>query len=710
MKINRSAVKGGSSTESPLFLRWICLFLTGICLLSMPGLSISSASAQSTSQSPINIDQTNPRKNNTYTLIEAGEILAFNGVEETTIEEYLNRFEEDRTFTESEIEIMTRLLRPGDYTTPLEIEDTILKNKAGTSLQEIPYYPEELATEDQESLLKPFGYNLFRTGLPFDQSTEDITVGPDYIVGIGDEILITIWGDFEKRYARIIDRQGRLILPDIGVVTAAGKSLGELRLELNALFSQVYTSLQMTISLGDVRTIQVYITGDVTSPGQITLTALSSVYSALYAVNGPTYKGSLRQISLSRRNQEPIIVDLYAFLLDGNRNHDVTLQSGDVIHVPPLGSTIRVTGSVRRPGIYETVGGETLRNAIKMAGGLTDLAYRKTISIDRFINTSNDQLFKINYDDPVQDLTLHGGDEVTIYSIYQLEPRQYVDIFGEVQKPGTYRLVPGMRVSDLIFRSGSTIDGAYLEAGELARIDENSDNSLSQTILIDLPLTEILASPGTEADLMLNKGDKVFIRRAPGWEPPPVVKITGEVLFPGAYGLESINERVGSVIGRAGGPTPEAFLKGARLFRDKSGRIIIDFSRALNSASSGDNVVLAGGDSIHVPRTPETVYVSGAIANPGRLLYVPGKNANYYINRTGGLKEKAGQVKIIRVTGEVISAKRRFLTDPSVKQGDQIVVELAEDKVPVDWGKRFLDTTSIIASLATTVYMIEKLN
>jgi len=682
--------------------------LAGILLLCLIGLSQSSSFAASPPSSTLIENMDSQSRQATYSIEEVSDILDFNGVENDVIEEYMDRFDEDRRFTESEIEIMTRLLRPSDYSTPLEIEESI-RGQKDALLEEIPYFPEEIPTDDQGTLLKPFGYDIFRQGTPQDQIIEDITVGPDYIVGIGDEILISLWGDLERRYAKTIDRQGRLILPDVGVVTAAGKTLGELREELNGLFGQIYTSLRMTVSLGDVRTIQVYVSGEVAKPGYVTLSALSSVFSALYAVDGPIFSGSLRTITLSRKGQSPVLIDLYQFLLSGDRNLDLTLQSGDVVHVPPLGSTVKIIGSVRRPGIYEITGSGTLRGAIDMAGGLTDTAYRETISVDRLLQSGDNQLHKINWTDSAQDISLSGGDEITVYSIYQVIPRQYVYIYGEVQNPGTYRLVPGMHVSDLLFRSGGTLDSAYLTQGELARIISANGDSLAKTTLLELPIGEIQDHPGQTKDLALLKGDKIFVHRAPGWKSPPVVTIEGEVQFPGAYGLKSITERVNSVISRTGGATPEAFLKGARLYRKNSGRIIIDFSNALSDSMCGDNVVMADGDSIYVPRTPETVYVGGAVANPGYLLYVPGKNAGYYTSRTGGLNEKAGRVKIIRVTGEVVSAKRRFWTDPSVKQGDQILVELREDKLPVDWGKRLQETASIIASLATTIYVINNL-
>lgn len=645
-----------------------------------------------------------------FTSEETLEILALNGIDERIATQYLERFEEGRTFSEAEVDVMIRLLAPGVPDEELEAAEK--EAEEGEPREAVLLFPEIIYPTDLEKkIIKPFGYDFFRKlpmpGLP----VEDITVGPEYIVGIGDQILITLWGDVDKRYARVIDRQGRLVLPDVGVVTAAGKNLGELRTELEALFGGLYKGSRMTVSLGDVRTIQVYVSGDVHRPGNYRMSALSTVLTALYHAGGPTQSGSLRQIALSRRGREARVVDLYDFLLSGDRDTDIPLQSGDVVHVESLGPTVRVTGEVRRQAIYELRAGETLRDMIHFAGGLTEVALEDRISVDRFSKTVGDQLYRIDWNDPAQDLTLLGGDEITVYSVYHVNPQQFVEIYGRVHEPGSFRLVPGMRVADLVFRAGGLMEGAYRDRGELSRLIEGVGDSLTRTELHPIPLQTILDDPDHPGNLYLQKGDKVFVRTTPGWQPSPVITVEGEVRFPGKYGLKSVAERISEVMDRAGGATDEAFLKGAQLHRLEEGRIIIDFSKALEDAESPDNIEMADGDSIYVPRLPETIRVSGAVANPGQLLFVPGKKYSYYIENTGGFTENANQggVKIQRVTGETIAAKRSFWPDPQVRRGDEIVVLVQEEKRPVDWGRRLRDATTIIASLATTVYIISNI-
>lgn len=642
-----------------------------------------------------------------FTSEETLQILITNGVDERIGTQYLERFEPGRTFSEAEVDVMVRIMAPG-------VPEGEIEGEAPDAEREVlPLFPEIIYPTDlEERIIKPFGYEFFHRLPAPDLPVEDITVGPEYVVGIGDEILITLWGDIERRFAKVIDRQGRLVLPEAGVVTAAGRTLGELRQELEAIFGQLYRSTRMTVSLGDVRTIQVYVSGDIQRPGAYSMSALSTVLSALYHSGGPTQSGSLRRISLSRRGQESREIDLYEFLLSGNRNSDVPLQSGDIVHIQPKGPTVKVSGEVRRQAIYEIHDGETLRDLIEMAGGLTDLALHERITVDRYSESLGEQLYRIEWEDPAQDISMRGGDEVSVYSVYHAHPKEYVEIYGRVHKPGVYRLVPGLRVADLVFRAGGLMEGAYRERAELTRVIEADGDTFTRTELHPFRLQELLDNPDSDQNLSLQKGDKVFVRTTPGWQPSPVVSLKGEVRFPGKYGLKGLSDRIGDVMDRAGGATPDAFLKGAQLHRYLEGRIIIDFSEALRSPDGSDNIELADGDSIYVPRLPETIRVSGAVANPGHLLYVPGKKSSYYVANTGGFLENANQgaVKIMRVTGEVISAKRRFWADPEVRRGDQIVVLVQEERRPVDWGKRLRESATIIASLATTVYIISNIN
>ena len=697
--------------------RWILAACFWVTLLAVGFTVTATLPTTAQAQLPTTFSTQEEEETPRFTLDEVRQLLIANGIPEDVADKQLARFPEDRTLTQSEIELLLQVLRPEEAPIvpgqPGAMPPTGKPGAPALPQVQPPIQEEVPPAGYEERMLKPFGYDLFRgEALPVTPPA-DVSVGPEYVVGVGDQILITIWGDVDQRYAKLVDRQGRLVLPDIGAVTAAGRSLGDLREELQALYGRVYRDFHMAVSLGEVRTIPVYVSGDVRKPGGYTLSAVSTAFTALYYAGGPTLKGSLRSITLSRRGAAPRQIDLYGFLLSGDRSLDTPVQSGDVVHVHPLGSTVKIFGEVRRPAIYEIREGETVREAIAMAGGLTPLSLTHRITVDRFSETAGMQVHQVDWADSTQNLALRGGDEITVFSIFQAHPREFVEIRGLVQYPGIYRLVPGMKVADLVFRAGGPLEGAYLDQAEIARpVESENADSLAKTLLIPFPMREVLQNPAQEENQVLRRGDKVFVRAAPGWVPPPVVTLQGEVRFPGKYGLQNLSERISDVMGRAGGLTAEAFPRGAKVFRQKTGRIVIDFSKAVSNPQSGDNIALADGDSVYVPRRPETVKVSGAVPIPGLLVYVPGKKASYYIEKTGGLTEKANphRVKIIRVTGDVESARRRLWGDPVVLEGDEIRVEAREEAKPIDWGKTLREAATIIASLATTVYVIANLN
>ena len=214
------------------------------------------------------------------------------------------------------------------------------------------------------------------------------------------------------------------------------------------------------------------------------------------------------------------------------------------------------------------------------------------------------------------------------------------------------------------------------------------------------------------ADFKLHAEDRVHIRRSPGWVPQATVTVTGEVRFPGAYSLTLREERLSQVMRRAGGLNAEAFPSASGLFRKEGGRIIVDFARVLSNPGSIEDVIMADGDSVYVPRYNETIQVMGAVSRPGALIYRPGMTADYYLRRTGGLREDAdkGRVHVIGVDGSAQRVRRSMWFDPEVPPGAIIEVGSKTPGEATDWLGAIRDGATIMSGLATTIYIITQLN
>src|SRR5262245_49737020 len=225
------------------------------------------------------------------------------------------------------------------------------------------------STREPNALLRQFGYDLFtRVPTTFAPVT-DVPVGPDYVIGPGDNLNILLWGGVQEAYQVEVNRNGSVALPRLGVVQVWGLTLEQAQHLLQQRFSEFYADFRMAVTLGKLRTILVYVVGEVRQPGAYTISSLSTVINALFASGGPTKNGSLRRIQLVRRGRQIHTIDLYDLLLQGNKSQDAALQSGDTILVPLIGPVAGVAGNVKRPAIYDLDPGTTLQRLLYLAGG-----------------------------------------------------------------------------------------------------------------------------------------------------------------------------------------------------------------------------------------------------------------------------------------------------------------------------------------------------
>lgn len=329
-----------------------------------------------------------------------------------------------------------------------------------------PLAPEPL-TEFQKfiasttgQILPVYGADLFRRVPSTFAPLQLAPVPPDYVLGPGDELRIRIWGQVNTQANVRVDRSGDIYLPQVGPIHVAGLPFSDLEAHLREAVGRVYKNFNLTVDLGQIRSIQVYVTGEARRPGEYTVSSLSTLVNAIFSSGGPSVEGSLRRIEVRRNGALVTTFDLYNLLLNGDKSKDVKLLDGDVIYIPPVGPLAAVTGSVAMPGIYELLVGEPLGDLVKNAGGVTAVASGTRISIERTAGRRDRQAMEVADDASGLSARLDDGDLVRVYSIVPAYSKT-VMLRGNVANPGRFAWHAGMRISDLIPDKDSLLTRNY---------------------------------------------------------------------------------------------------------------------------------------------------------------------------------------------------------------------------------------------------------
>jgi protein involved in polysaccharide export with SLBB domain len=298
-------------------------------------------------------------------------------------------------------------------------------------------------------VLPVYGANLFENVPSTFAPLESSPVPPDYVLGPDDELRIRVWGQVNFNANLRVDRAGDVFLPQIGQVHVAGLRFNEVQQHIHDAVGRVYRNFQLEVEMGQIRSIQVYVTGEARRPGVYTVSSLASLIDALFASGGPSVQGSMRRIDLRRGGQLVTTLDLYALLVSGDKSSDAKLLSGDVIFIPSVGSQVAIIGSVRRPAIYELLPGEPLDRLLHDAGGVTALASEARASLERTVEHSGRTAMEIRLDAAGLATPLQDGDIVHVLSMVS-KFEKTVTLRGNTANPGRFAWRQGMRLSDLI--------------------------------------------------------------------------------------------------------------------------------------------------------------------------------------------------------------------------------------------------------------------
>ena len=647
-------------------------------------------------------------------------------------------------------------------------------------------------------------------------------------------MIIDIWGASENTIRQTISPEGDIQVKDLGPVHLNGMTVKEANQYLQREFSKIYSGIggnepnsQIRLTLGDTRTIQVNIMGEVSVPGTYSLSAFSTVFHALYRAGGVNKIGSLRGIKLVRNGKTIENLDVYEFIMKGKMNDDIRLQEGDVIIVNPYESLVEIVGKVKRPMYYEMKPTETVANLLEYAGGFTGDSYKKAIRLirksgrehqvfnvdemdysvfrlddgdlvtvdavlDRFenkveisgavyrsglyqldgeVNTVkqlikkaeglrgdaflNRVLLDREHEDlsheiiaidlngllngTVADIPLQKDDHLYIPSVNDLKEEETVSIYGEVLNPGTFLYSDKMTIEDLVVQAGGLREAAATTRVSVTRRIKDPKSTvysskLAETFAFDIKDGLVIG----DADFYLQPFDMVQIRRSPAYKVQRTVSVSGEVLFSGSYALLKKNERLSDLIKRAGGITPDAYIKGGRLIRrmnDEERRrerdalrmarngegkdsisvaklaitetytVGIDMEKALANPGSDYDVVLREGDVIYIPEFVNTVKISGSVMYPNTVAWEKGAKLKYYINMAGGYGNMAKKKKayIIYLNGTVARVKRG--DSKLIQPGCEIVVPSKAEKQHM----KFAEILGISSTTATMAAMVATL-
>ncbi len=518
--------------------------------------------------------------------------------------------------------------------------------------QEIPsLYDMYLQAAARPPAVERFGMQVFENGTRDLQTIPmDLPVGPDYVVGPGDGVSIDLWGGVSRRFYKVVDREGRISLPEVGPVMVAGKSLAEVQEVVQKTLRTQFRDVSADVSLSRLRTIRVYVVGDVVRPSAYDIGSLSTPLNALFAAGGPTGRGSLRILKHYRGNQLVQDVDVYDLLLHGVKGDMQRLENGDTVMVPPLGSEITIEGMVRRPAIYEQKDEKSLADALALAGGLLPSATLRHIEVQRTV--AHEKQTMLNLDIPqgdppdavakrLESFQIQDGDKIRIFPIAPYT-QDAVYLEGHVIRPGKYSFREGMRVTDLVSTYKDLLPEPALQYGEIIRLSLPDYRPTVQSFSV----AEALADPAKAPELKPLDTVQFFGRY--DFENPPDVSVWGDVRAPGTY-QTSGDIHLSDAIHLAGGLEPDAATGDAQVFRYMSDSSLKIFNVKLSGALDGsptDDIVLNSRDRVLVHKNPAaadpaTVYVKGEVLRPGRYPLTADMRISDLIHAAGGLKQSA---------------------------------------------------------------------
>ena len=502
--------------------------------------------------------------------------------------------------------------------------------------------------------ISQFGYDLFKYPAVVLKPEADLPIPDDYVIGPGDEINIAVWGRVNRSYNLTVNREGSINFPNIGVLDVAGLTLSELRKFLRHEIETKLVGSQAGISLGGLRSIIVYIVGDVKRAGAYTVSAYARITHALAAAGGPAKTGTLRKICLKRNGELAGTLDMYDFLLNGDSSGNVRLLAGDVIFVPPIGKIVGIAGNLKRPAIYELKGDLTVNGATEMAGGILFAGDTQRVQVERYQDHERKIILDLDMNDLEESGTiLEDGDLIKVFSVATKEVNA-VFLKGNVARPGKYQIKPGMMLSDLLSDTDDVLPDTCFEYAVIERLEPPE---MSPRIIPFNP-GNLLLNDDKDEDLALRAGDTIVVYDKWRFKSRPAIDIEGQVRNPGKFNLMD-DMRVRDLILAAGGLTGDAYMELGEIYSTdgKTNKITVRTFNPGKALDEGlnDDLLLKDLDRVVIHSILEfepdrTILVNGAVNQPGEYPFAANMTLKDAIFAAGNLLESAymDEAEIIR--------------------------------------------------------------
>ena len=534
-----------------------------------------------------------------------------------------------------------------------------------------------------------YGRALFNRDVSTFAPTDDAPVPESYRLGVGDQLIVQLFGKENEQLSLQIGRSGDVSFPKLGSITLSGLTFEDARDLIKIRVAQQLIGVEAVVSMGRLRAINVFMAGEVSVPGAYSVSAMTTVTQALFQAGGVTDIGSLRHIQVRRGGGIVATFDTYDLLMRGDVSNDIRLQSGDVVFVPPYEGVIDVEGELKRPMVYELAGGETLADVLAMAGSFTRDAYPALSLLTRQSDALGlPEALRVDLTAPAQrQLAARDGDTLTVPKVGDRVANS-VTLKGAVTRPGSYGWVAGMRLSDLISDARRDLSrDADLGLGMIVR----QKNAVLDIEVLSFDLVSLIASPGSDRDIALQELDEVLVfslvtsdltdadadasrdallapvlaklrSQARQNEPVAIVSVSGAVRAGGNYPLIR-GATVETLINAAGGLTDSAFLQAAELRRlsDRaSGEVVADYRDINLAQGAGLELALASRDHLTVRDIPDwsptdAITVQGEVKFPGEYRIRKGETLSDVINRAGGFTAEASPESAI-FTREAVAA------------------------------------------------------